>query len=231
MIEIDELGRRRFTSSCHWAFCASRDACGTRAGPRTDALAANWLLRDDGEAKWATGVHHVEVAAKACAEMAALPASMVGLRVTQMWAPAEILGLPRDLEWVTVALSVDLAPGGCAVVERPGGGPGVGGDDPAVEVPDPVPGAVRSWAGVEPSHRPPAAGQGQQRWCARGRPNCPAGGPSAAAGLTEPPPEQTEARLDDELRIGLAALRARTGEYEERRWGRGRLAVTADASQ
>ena len=49
-----------------------------------------------------------------------------------------------------------------------------------------------------------------------------------AAGLPEPgAPELTE-RLRAEAEISLAALQARTRDYEDRRWGRGRLEALAD---
>jgi hypothetical protein len=60
--------------------------------------------------KWSTAVHHLEIAARACAGMVEGPVPKGWLRVTELWAVGELLGKPTDLEWLTVALSVDLPP-------------------------------------------------------------------------------------------------------------------------
>jgi hypothetical protein len=58
--------------------------------------------------KWSTAVGHVRRLAEQCAEMAELPASYQALPVSALWAVGDVLGTPRDLDWVKVALIVDL---------------------------------------------------------------------------------------------------------------------------
>src|SRR5438477_8865655 len=65
-------------------------------------------MGQDGGVKWSRAVHHVEALADSCAEMAGRLSSIVSLRVTQLWAVGDVLGPPRELEHVTVALCVDL---------------------------------------------------------------------------------------------------------------------------
>ena len=57
--------------------------------------------------KWTRAVHHLETLAQTCTDLGSRPA-FAGLRVEQLWVAREILDEPHDLEFVTVALVVDL---------------------------------------------------------------------------------------------------------------------------
>ena len=58
--------------------------------------------------RWDRAVHHVAALARSCADMTTRP--VFSLRVTQLWAVGDILGPATDLEWVTMALCVNLPP-------------------------------------------------------------------------------------------------------------------------
>src|SRR5664279_4887505 len=60
--------------------------------------------------KWPTAVRHVSELAQSCADRTASLASIIGLRVTQLWAAGEVLGREQEIEVVTLALCVDLPP-------------------------------------------------------------------------------------------------------------------------
>ncbi|HWE89264.1 MAG TPA: hypothetical protein VG317_07350 [Pseudonocardiaceae bacterium] len=179
--------------------------------------------------KWSRAVHHVESLARTCAEMATRPSSIFPLRVVQLWATGEVLGTPRELDVVTVALSVDL---------------------PVEDVPwrsDP-PGA-QHWANATRLDRSPVIA----RWRSVHAPiwnheirrpvllwDSTDGvaedaiaalreGHGDKVGLAEPTPELLRARVDDELAVSLRSLRERTRDYEERRWRPGKLGPIADA--
>ena len=55
--------------------------------------------------------------------------------MVQLWAVGEVLGPPQDLEWITVALSVDLPVAEVPWWTVPLGRGHLGGDDSTVEVP------------------------------------------------------------------------------------------------
>ncbi|WP_223199628.1 DUF7711 family protein, partial [Solihabitans fulvus] len=50
----------------------------------------------------------LETLAQACGEMATRPSSIFPLRVVQLRAHGDVLGVPRDLDTAAVALVVDL---------------------------------------------------------------------------------------------------------------------------
>ncbi len=178
--------------------------------------------------KWSTAVQHVEALANACAEKAALASPIIPLRVTRLWAVGDILGPVADLETVTLALSVEL---------------------PVEDVPWwSVPPAAEAWANSTRMSRNPILAWWRSAhapvWNHRiVRPllvwdDVSGVNPSAlealregrgqAAGLPEPRPDELADRLRAEAAVSLAALRARTQEYDERRWGRGKLESIAD---
>ena len=68
-------------------------------------MALGWL---DDRVKWTRAVHHLGELAEKCAELADKPRTIFPLRVVQVWAFGDILGAARDLDWVHVALAVDL---------------------------------------------------------------------------------------------------------------------------
>ena len=177
---------------------------------------------------WDTKVRHVEIVARACADSAELPDWVAGPRVRQMWAVGEVLGRPGPVEWVTVALSVDL---------------------PAEDVPWwSVPPGAQAWADrTRVSKYPilcwwrsmrvpvwnhrivrPLLVWDVQRGVIGEALDALREGRGAEAGLAEPSPDELRARLDQELAISLAALQARNSEYEQGRFGHSRLAPLAD---
>jgi hypothetical protein len=178
---------------------------------------------------WARAVHHVEVAAGECQRLHELPPTLVPVQVTQLWAVGEVLGPPRDLEVVSVALCLDL---------------------PVEEVSwRSHPAAAEHWLRMTRLPKNPV----RVRWRSARAPvwnheirrplliwDAGAGlveeammalreGRGEAAAVEDPTPEELTARVDQELAIGQATLRARTADYEARQWGPTKLGPTADA--
>jgi hypothetical protein len=179
--------------------------------------------------KWSRAVHHLETLAQSCAELAAQPRSIFPLRVVQLWAVGDILGAIREIDTITVALAVDL---------------------PVDEVPwlSEPPGA-QHWASATRLAKNPI----MPLWRSSHAPvwnhhiDRPALVWSSTDGIAEktlaalregqadsvrspaPTPDELRVRLDDELRVSLLALRARSHDYQERRWKPGKLEPTADA--
>ena len=178
--------------------------------------------------KWTTAIGHVHGLAERCADMAELSSTIQTLSVTGLWAVGDILGTPRDLDWVTVALVVDL---------------------PAAEVPwlcsphgsqhwsqatrlskNPVTARWRSAHAPVWNHRIvrpvliwDLAGGLRQNALDAVREGC-----SADFALPAPSPDEFRARMADELAISAAALAARTADYEAKRWSRTPLERIAD---
>jgi hypothetical protein len=179
--------------------------------------------------RWERAVHHVESLAQACADMATRPHAIFPLRVTQMWVTGDILGPPRDLETVTVALCVDL---------------------PVDEVPwwSEPPGA-QHWANATRLAKNPVLAWWRSAhapvW--NHRINRPAlvwddangvredtlaalrDGRGESVRVAAPAQDQLRARLHEELAVSLRALRTCTRAYEDRRWSPGKLEPVADA--
>ena len=163
--------------------------------------------------KWATSVRHLELAAEACSRMAELPPSLVGLRVVQLWAVGEVLGPPQDLEWITVALSVDLP-----VAEVPWWTVPLGGDA-WVETTRLSKYPVLTW--WRSAHAPvwnhrivrpvlvwdEAHGVDDEAIAAVRE------GRGASRGVAEPTMEDFVSRMEDDLAVSLAELQRRTEEY------------------
>jgi hypothetical protein len=179
--------------------------------------------------KWSTAVQHVELAAQACARMAELPPSLVGLRVRQLWAAGEILGAPRDLEWTTVVLVADLPVAEVPWWSVPPGGQGWLDSTRLSKYP-----VLTWWRSLHApvwNHRvvrpllvwDEASGVIEEAVAALRE------GRGAAAGLPEPSTQQLAARLAEELAVSLAGLRASTSEFDRDRWRRGGMAPAADA--
>lgn len=178
--------------------------------------------------KWTRAVHHLEELAGKCAEMATVPATIHPLRVVGLWAIGDLLGEQRDLEWVPVALVVDL---------------------PAEDVPwlSEPPGA-QHWANATRLSRNPFTPYWRSVhvpvwnheidrpalvWDVNGG----IAGETLAA-LREgrgadvreaaPTPADLRDRIEDEIVVSLGALRAATATYADRRWRPGRLEPVAD---
>ncbi len=179
--------------------------------------------------KWDRAVHHVENAAQECARVATLAPSFAPLQVTQLWAVGDVLGPPRDLELVTVALGADLPPADVAWWTEPPGAEHWTNMTQLAKNPvrrwwrsihapvwnHRIIGPVLVWNAVEGIREEALAGLGE--------------GLGASLGLPTPTTEELAVRMRDELALSLAALRLGTADYEARRWGRGTLEPTADA--
>jgi hypothetical protein len=149
--------------------------------------------------------------------------------VTQLWVVGDLLGPPRDLDAVTVALSVDL---------------------PADEVPwwSEPPGA-QHWANAtrlakspvlpwwRSAHAPvwnhridrPALVWDDANGLREDTLAALRDGHGESVRLAAPSPDALRARLDEELTVSLRALRACTEDYDDRRWSPGKLEPVADA--
>ena len=185
---------------------------------------------DDGGVKWSRAVHHLESLAQSCAHMATQPTAIFPLRVTQMWAVGDILGPERDLDVVTVALCVDLAVEEVAWWSEPTGAQHWANASRLAK--NPILPWWRSAHGPVWNHRidrpalvweDDATGVREETLAAVRE------GRGEEFRIPAPTAEELRTRLQDELRVSLQALRARTQEYEDRRWRPGRLEQAADA--
>jgi hypothetical protein len=180
--------------------------------------------------KWTRAVHHLELMALACADMATRPGSIFPLRVRQLWAAREILEPGRpDLEAVTVALCVDL---------------------PVEDVPwwGEPPGA-QHWANAtrlaqnpllawwRSAHAPvwnhylvrPALIWDVDDGVREDALTALRDGRGESVRIAAPAPEAYVERMERELAVSMRALRAATRNYDERRWRPGKLEPVADA--
>ena len=178
---------------------------------------------------WERAVHHVEVAAGECQRIHELPPTMAPVRVTQMWVFGDVLGPAHDLETVSLALSLDLPADDVAWLTQPPAAVHWLGMTRLPKNP------VRVWWR---SARAPVWNHRVVRpllvWSAADGVSDDAmsalrEGRGEAAGLPEPSADELRTRLDDELAISLSTLRARTADYDAKRWGRAKLEPTADA--
>lgn len=72
------------------------------------ALCVGSPVRDHLRMKWTTAVGHVRRLAEQCAEMSLLPPDTRSLHVTELWVFGDLLGAPRELDWGSAAVCVDL---------------------------------------------------------------------------------------------------------------------------
>jgi hypothetical protein len=186
-------------------------------------------MGEDGGMNWARAVHHVESLAQSCADMATRPSSIFPLRVTQMWVVGDLLGTPRDLETVTVALSVDLPVDEVPWWSEP---PGAQHWASATRLAkNPVVAWWRSAHAPVWNHRidrpalvwDEADGVRQDTLAAL------RDGHGESVRSAAPAEDLLRARMDEELAVSHRALRARTRTYEDRRWKPGKLEPVADA--
>lgn len=176
--------------------------------------------------KWTRAVHHLTDLVEKCAEP---PSPVFRFDVIELWVFGDLLGVPRDLDEIQVALVADL---------------------PVDEVPwltEPV--GAEHWANSTRMSRNPISA----RWRSAGAPvwnhviERPALVWSRAEGiaeealvavsdgtgelvrLPEPAPDELRKRVEDELAVSLAALREVNQTYTDRRWSPGKLTPHADA--
>jgi hypothetical protein len=151
------------------------------------------------------------------------------LEVTQLWAVGDILGPQRDLDWVKVAICVDLPPDDVAWWSEP---PGSQHWANATRLnKNPIGAWWRSAHAPVWNHRivRPAlvwdAVQGQRDDVLEALRE----GRGESVRTAAPTDAELAARLSDELAVSLKALTAATAEYDERRWSPGKLEPFADA--
>jgi hypothetical protein len=179
--------------------------------------------------KWARAVHHAESLAQTCAEMITRPSSIFPLRVTQLWAVGDLLGAPRDLESITVALCVDLPVDEVAWWTQPRGAQHWSNATRLAQAP------VRAWwrsaHGPVWNHRIDRPGLLWDETDGLRRETIEAlrDGRGEATRMAAPTGDEMRTRLHEELMVSLRALRACTQAYEERRWSPGKLEPVADA--
>jgi hypothetical protein len=177
--------------------------------------------------KWSRAVQHLEALARTCADMAGNP--LFPLRVVQLWAVGDILDAPRDVEWVTVALAVDLP-----VDEVPWLGQPVGAQHWANATrltKNPI---VPLWRSA---HAPiwnhvidrPALVWDATDGVAEDTITALRDGRGDSVRAPAPTKEELRSRLADELGVSLRSLRNCHHDYDERRWKPGKLEPVADA--
>lgn len=177
--------------------------------------------------KWTRAVQHLTDLAEKCAERAGLPDSIRGLPVVELWAFGDILGTPRDLEWVSVAVAVDLP------------------EVPWLSLPQ----GAEHWSNATRMTQNPISGFWRSvhapiwnHFIDRPAPIWSAGtgvavetidaireGEANRFRLAEPSTQDVHKRLNDELAVSLRALREQTRTYDDRRWKPGKLTPVADA--
>ncbi|WP_158852043.1 DUF7711 family protein [Saccharothrix deserti] len=179
--------------------------------------------------KWSRAVRHVEELAAKCGELAGLPSSIHPLRVVQLWAVGDILGEPRDLERVTVALVVDLPVDDVPWLSEPHGAEHWANATRVAK--NPIRPLWRSSRAPVWNHhvdRPALVwdsvdGTVEETLAAL------ADGRGEEVRLPAPTADEMRARLRDELAVSLRALRRHTRAYEDKRWSPGKLTAVSDA--
>ena len=184
-------------------------------------------MRDDRWVKLSTAVSHLGALAEECDRLSSVRSSGFPFTVGQLWAVGDVLGAPRELDWVTVALVVDLPP---------------------EEVPWwCAPEGARWWAETTRLSKNPISAWWRSShvpvwnhriirplliWDADAgvRPDALTAiraGRGASAGLELPTQEEYVSRMEAELEVSLAELQRRTREYETEHTVR--LGIRADA--
>lgn len=176
--------------------------------------------------RWERAVHHVSALARSCADWSGR--EFGDLRVLELWAVGDILGPPRELAQITLALAVDRPPAEVAWWTLPRGAQHWANATRLSQNP------VRAWwrSARAPvwNHRivRPAlvwdAAQGVRSEVLAAL----ADGRGETVRSAAPTGAEYADRLRDELAISLAELRAASEEYEHRRWTRGKLEPHAD---
>lgn len=177
--------------------------------------------------KWTRAVSHLSELADRCA--AAVESPVQVLRVTSLQVFGGLLGRVGDLDVVEVALAVDLPAADVPWLSRPAGAQHWASMTRLDK--NPVVGLWRSdrvpvWNHhvVRPLVVWDVAGGRRDEALAAVR-----AGEAEPLRPAAPTAQDLEQRLRDEVDLSLAALRRRTREYDERRWGPGKLTPASDA--
>jgi hypothetical protein len=202
-------------------------SAGERVG-RARSTRGSRLTGEEVIVKWVRAVHHLESVGQSCAEMAGRPASIFPLRVVGLWAVGDILGPPRDLEVVTVALCVDLPVEDVPWWSEPSGAEHWANATRLAK--NPVLPWWRSAHAPVWNHRirRPVLVWNADEGVRETALAAVADGRGDEVGLAAPSPDEYAARLRDELAVSLAALRGATQWYEDKRWSPGKLEPVAD---
>lgn len=171
--------------------------------------------------KWSRGVHHVEELARRCDTPSPVPM----LPVTALWVFGDILGEPRDLDSVRVAVVVDLPADDVPWLDLPRGAQHWA---QAVRLKEPL---WRSAALPVWNHyisRPALvwdteAGVRESTLAAL------RDGRGADVRIDDPTPAELQAQLAAELAVSLRSLRRQHRAYDDKRWRPGKLEPFADA--
>lgn len=174
--------------------------------------------------KWNRAVQHLDNLAEACAETTGKP---IFLPVTGLWAFGEILGEPRDLETIEVALTVDLPE-----VHWLGEPSGAQHWANATRLSrNPFTAFWRSAHAPVWNHRVvgPVQVWDNENGTRQEVLDALADGDVAEFRLPAPTDEDLASRVAAERAECLRALREATATYEERRWAPGKLTPHSDA--
>lgn len=174
-------------------------------------------------------MRHVEELAAKCGELATLPSSIHPLRVVALWAVGDVLGEPRDLDQVTVAVVVDLPVDDVPWMSEPHGAEHWANASRMSRNPiRPLWRSARAPVWNHLVHRPALVwdavdGTAEETLAAL------ADGRGEQVRQAAPGADELRARLRDEVAVSLRALRRQTRAYEEKRWSPGKLTTVSDA--
>jgi hypothetical protein len=173
--------------------------------------------------KWSRGVHHLEELARRCDTPSPVPM----LPVVELWVFGELLGEPRDLDRVDVAVVVDLPADDVAWLDLPRGASHWA---QAVRLREPVFGFYRSAARPVWNHR---ISRPALIWDVEGIRESTLAALHDGLGSTvrtdAPTPADLRAQLDAELVTSLRSLRRQHRSYDDKRWAPGKLEPFADS--
>jgi hypothetical protein len=179
--------------------------------------------------KWARAVHHLEAAAEACARIGQLGLDLYPWQVVELWAARDVLGSPRELEWVTVAPVIAAPVDEVPWFTTPKGAQAWLNATGLAKRP-----VVHLWRSAEApvwNHRieRPVLVWSEQNGVAHEALAAIREGRGDSVRLPQPTPDELRARLEDERAVSLRALRPRADAYDKRRWSPGKIEPVADA--
>ncbi len=178
--------------------------------------------------KWSNAIRKLEELAHAAADLAASPAAQFSLPVTQLWVAGPVLGPPGDLEWVDVAVVVDLPVAEVPWLTKPFGSEHWENTTRAAKQP-----ITRLWRSA---HAPvwnhhidrPALFWDRETGLDEDVLAALREGRAEDVRIPAPTPEEFRARMAEDVAVSLAAVRERTRAYESQRWARGGFTAAAD---
>jgi hypothetical protein len=179
--------------------------------------------------KWSRAVHHLEALAETCTDMLTRSPDIYRIRVQQLWTFGEMLGAPTDIEWIPVALAIDLPPEDVPWLSEPVG--------------------TQHWANATRLNKNPFIARWRSLrapiwnhdierpvlfWDAENGPVQDAlaalrDGDGERMRMPGPTEDELRGRIAAELAICLDSVRRCTATYTDRRWAPGKLTPVADA--